>query len=326
MRQNNAATSSSSTATHPLTSGNQSYEQTQYDNLAVSDAQKLTDAEATELEALDMAIQISRHEHLGWALEDLDASLAMTLGDKGSGGGDGEEKTLTSGYGHAVVPLTGEALSDATADLAAVQQDVIQTATAASEQEHLDQAILASLLRDGAQQRQDQEAEGIEQELLEQARLASLSMYTPTTSTDYVPAMQHTTQTSSSSNYPDTDIDHEAMKLANLSDEEQMRLAIAKSLEGHSASPYSSSSSASAHSHPSALSQPSSSYLPDPYSAYSPYSAYPSAYGDDKGIVYADEDDALLQAAIQASLLFDKEASSGRDRGRGEDSPSHSSD
>ena len=322
MRQNNAATSSSSTATHPLTSGNQSYEQTQYDNLAVSDAQKLTDAEATEQEALDMAIQISRHEHLGWALEDLDASLAMTLGDKGSGAGGGE-KTSTSGSVHAVVHLTGEALSDATADLAAVQQDVIQTATAASEQEHLDQAILASLLRDGAQQRQDQEAEGIEQELLEQARLASLSIYAPTTSTDYVPAMQHTTQTSSSSNYPaDTDMDHEAMKLANLSDEEQMRLAIAKSLEGHSASPYSSSSSASAHTHPPVLSQLSSStYQPDPYS---PYSTYPSAYDDDKGIVYADEDDAMLQAAIQASLLFDKEASSGCDRGR--DSPSYSSD
>ena len=325
MRQNNAASSSSSTAPNVPISGTQSYEQTQYDNLAVSDAQKLTDAEATEQEALDMAIQISRHEHLGWALEDLDASLAMTLGDKGSGGSGGG-KTSASDSAHAVVPLTGEALSDATADLAAVQQDVLQTATAASEQEHLDQAILASLLRDGAQQRQDQEAEGIEQELLEQARLASLFTYPSTTSAN-APAAQHTSQASSSSSYPaDTDIDHEAMKLANLSDEEQMRLAIAKSLEGHSASPYSSSSSASAHTHPPALSQPSSSYQPDPYSAYSPYSAYPSAYDDDKGTVYADEDDALLQAAIQASLLFDKEASSGRDRGRGDDSPSHSSD
>lgn len=232
-----------------------------------------------------------------------------------------------SGSAQAVAPLTGEALSDATADLAAVQQDVLQTAAAASEQEHLDQAILASLLRDGAQQRQDQEAEGIEEELLEQARLASLSTDAPTTSADSSSTMQHTTQASSSSSYPPgTDIDHEAMKLANLSDEEQMRLAIAKSLEGHSASLYSSSSSfASAHTHPPVISQPSSSYQPDPYSAYSPYSAYPSAYGDDKGTVYADEDDALLQAAIQASLLFDKEAS-GRDRGRGEDSPSHSSD
>lgn len=136
---------------------------------AVADADILdlkarSDAEATERAALDMAIQISRHEHLGWASEDLDASLLLaleastTLSGKPSAPSSANGNASTSGNARdddgvmktppSAHALTGEALSDAAADLVAVQQDLIRTVTEQSEREYIEKAILASVLTD----------------------------------------------------------------------------------------------------------------------------------------------------------------------------------
>lgn len=113
-----------------------------------------SDAEATERVALDQAIQISRQEHLGWASEDLDATLLLALDTPAPSSTRAEttidnfsddNRKVSIPTAHA---LTGEALNDAAADLVAVQQDLIRTVTEQSEREYIEKAILASVLTD----------------------------------------------------------------------------------------------------------------------------------------------------------------------------------
>jgi len=58
----------------------------------LNNMRRSTDTEATERELLDIAIQVSRNEHLAWAEEDLAYSLAMSL-DSNSEHSSGEEKS-----------------------------------------------------------------------------------------------------------------------------------------------------------------------------------------------------------------------------------------
>ena len=134
----------------------------------LDEAKKLTDTEATDRAALDLAIQISRHDHLGWASDDVEACLQMAL-DVAPNYSSGERKTSSrQQYQQSNALVSSEFINDATSDLVAVQQDLIKTAAEQSERDYIEKEILSSFTT-------YDDSKHTEDELLAQAKLASLT-------------------------------------------------------------------------------------------------------------------------------------------------------
>lgn len=146
--------------------------------VGLEDTKRVTDTEATDRAALDLAIQISRHDHLGWATsEDVEACLRMAL-DMGKST-TGLSPTVAAASAADVKTnsprianshhFSSEYLSDTASDLITVQNDLMKTVAEQSEREYIEKEILSSLQTfDDSKQTED--------DLLEQAKLVSLKM------------------------------------------------------------------------------------------------------------------------------------------------------
>lgn len=230
--------------------------------VGLEDTKKITDTEATDRAALDLAIQISRHDHLGWATsDDVEACLRVALEMAPTAGlAPTVSDVKTSSPRIANAHITSEYLHDTASDLIAVQNDLMKTVAEQSEREYLEKEILSSF-------HTLDDSKLTEDELLEQAKLVSLKL----------------NNTGSGFNTFHEHVDgKEAKQLSLLNEEEMLHLAIQKSL---SEKPHSSYYASTASDRKLGLDKDAI-----------------ASKGSSKGLNSSMDEDAMMQAAIQESL------------------------
>lgn len=173
---------------------------------SIVEAKQESDRDATDRAALEICIQNSRNDNLGWADEDLETCLFMSLKcnneDKDSKQIDykSESKSIID-YNNESKSINNES-KFVSNDISLTQTSILQNATEESEREYIEKALISSL---------NNESKFSEEELLEQARLESLKYF-------------------QMSNYGDNDDDIDiALKLSELSEEQALELAMKQS-------------------------------------------------------------------------------------------------
>jgi len=159
-----------------------------------------SDIDATDREALEFTIQLSRQD-LGWAQEDIESAFSCPTASWPA------EKSPASS-----LALAGQSNEKASSpdvhvppDLVAAQEEMLKQAVSASEDEYLASAILSSMANDNT---------ATEEQLLEQVKQQSSLEFTDPVAEDPELAL--------------------ALKLSNLSEEEALEYALKESISGAS--------------------------------------------------------------------------------------------
>ena len=254
------------------------------------------DTEEVDEEALLLALEASRKASLQADYDDLETCLAQSMKEvthsDPSGGSASVGTAVQNGQTHPATAATGSA------DLIAIQGELLNSIKEQSEMEYLDRAILSSLSEEAQAQKQQQHyVEDEEEQLLEQAKRASELEYQQqqdqlekellrsaaggagTGSSQRTPTRNTAATTSSQSSSLWT-----PQQLSSMSENEVLELALKQSLEEKKLQSVSFNAATSAS------------------AAVTASRAGPQRYSDGDISLYEMNEDEALQMALNASL------------------------